>query len=385
MSPTQTRAAEAAEKLERVRAYIADSNRSGVLLSRQFLVSWITAGIEDTVLRGADPAFLSALVTEDGTYLVTSNIEARRLEGEENPGEVGFELVEVPWYEGHFHAALDDMVDVSRLANDGFGPGDDRSDELQELRMRLTSGEADRMRELGADGCRALEDAIRTLRPGMTGREMAAELCSRLEVDGIFPSAIFAGGDHRRRSYRHPNVSAAPFERDAMVVIVGVRGGLNIAATRTVTHRRAGSGARRAPPDRGRSRGGGDRGHPAGQHYGQALQAQLDVYEARGYHEEWKNHTQGGPIGYGAREFGPGPLAAPDRFTEWPVEVGHAVAWNPTVQGAKAEDTFLVGESENEMVSNSSSWPDGRGRGRWPGVHATGDPPGGLSGGRRAA
>ena len=47
----------------------------------------------------------------------------------------------------------------------------------------------------------------------------------------------------------------------------------------------------------------------------------------------------------------------PDRFTEWPVEVGHAVAWNPTVQGAKAEDTFLVGEDENEMVSNSSTWP----------------------------
>ena len=89
---------------------------------RQFLVSWITAGIEDTVLRGPDPAFLSALVTNDGAYLVTSNIEARRLEGEENPGEVGFEVVEVPWYEGHFHTALDGLVEVSRLANDGSGP-----------------------------------------------------------------------------------------------------------------------------------------------------------------------------------------------------------------------------------------------------------------------
>ena len=80
-----------------------------------------------------------------------------------------------------------------------------------------------------------------------------------------------------------------------------------------------------------------------GNTYGEALQAQIDVYEKHGYTDEWRNHTQGGPIGYGAREFGPGPLGRPDRFTEWPVEVGHAVAWNPTVQGSKAEDTFLVG------------------------------------------
>ena len=357
MSSTQTRAAEAAEKLERVRAYIAASDRSGVLLSRQFLISWITAGMEDTVLRGADPAFLSALVTEDDAYLVTTNIEARRLQGEENPGEVGFEVVEVPWYEGAFHTALDDLVDASKLANDGFGPGEDRAGELQELRMRLTSGEADRMRELGADGCRALEDAIRTLRPGMTGREMAAELASRLEVDGIFPSAIFAGGDDRRRSYRHPNVSAAPFERDAMVVIVGVRGGLNIAATRTASIGEPDPELAERHLIAAEAEAAAIAATRPGNTYGQALQAQLDVYEARGYHDEWKNHTQGGPIGYGAREFGPGPLAAPDRFTKWPVEVGHAVAWNPTVQGAKAEDTFLVGEAENELVSNSSSWP----------------------------
>jgi Xaa-Pro aminopeptidase len=357
MSPTQTRAAEAAEKFERVRAYIAESDRTGVLFTRQFLISWITAGMEDTVLRGADPAFLSALVTEDGAYLVTTNIEARRLEGEESPGEVGFEVVEVPWYEGHFHTALDDLVDVSRLANDGFGPGEDRSDDLQGLRMRLTSGEADRLRDLGADGCRALEDAIRTLRPGMTGREMAAELASRMEVDGIFPSAIFAGGDDRRRSYRHPNVSAAPFERDAMVVIVGVRGGLNIAATRTATIGEPDPELAERHLIAAEAEAAAIATTRPGNTYGEALQAQIDVYEARGYHDEWRNHTQGGPIGYGAREFGPGPLAAPDRFTEWPVEVGHAVAWNPTVQGAKAEDTFLVGESENELVSNSSSWP----------------------------
>jgi Xaa-Pro dipeptidase len=358
MSPTQSRPDEVKEKVERVRAYLADGNHTGMLLTRQFLVSWITAGMEDVILRGHDGGFVWALVTPEGQYLVTSNIEARRLESEEGPEELGFELVEVPWYEGHFESALPDLCDVGRLANDGAGPGEDRSDELQSLRLRLTTGEVERMRALGADGCAALEDSIRLLKPGMSGRELAAELAMRLELKGIFPFAILGGGDRRRATLRHPTISDAPFEQDALMVIVGVRGGLNIAATRTASigepdpllaerHRIAAEAEACAIA-----------ASRPGNTYGQAVQAQIDVYEAHGYQEEWRNHTQGGPIGYAAREFGVAPPAAPDRYTEHPVEVGHAVAWNPTVQGAKSEDTFIVDDGGNELVSNSSSWPE---------------------------
>lgn len=353
----QTRSAEVAEKLERVRGHLEESGRSGVLLTRQFLVSWIGAGIEDVILRGQDQGFVWALVTPDGAYFVSSNIEAARLNAEESPDALGFEVVGVPWYEGHFSSALHGLVDVSRLANDGAGPGTDASDELQALRLRLTAGERDRMRALGADACEALEDTMRTLRSGMPGTELVAEAARQLELRGIFPFAILSGGDGRRASFRHPTVSPAPLERDAMMVFVGVRGGLNIACTRTASIGAPDPvlGERHAIASEAEARA--IEATRPGATYGEALQAQIDVYEAHGYHDEWKNHTQGGPIGYGAREFGPGPLAAPDRYTGIAVEVDHAVAWNPTVQGAKSEDTFLVGESDNELISNSSSWP----------------------------
>lgn len=354
---SQDRAAEVAEKLERVRGYLQGSGCSGVLLTRQFLVSWITAGMEDNILRGQEGGFVWALVTEDGAHLVTSNIEAKRIAAEEQPDVLGFELVEVPWYEGHFESALDQLCDPAQLANDGGGPGQDRSGDLQDLRLQLTSGELDRMRQLGADACAAMEDTMRELSVGMTGLDLAAELSQRLERDGIFPFAILAGNDERRASFRHPTVSAAPLERDALLVIVGVRGGLNIALTRTASigdpdptlaerHLVAAEAEARAI----------EATRP-GNSYGEALQAQLDVYEAHGFHDEWRNHTQGGPIGYAAREFGVAPPAAPDPYTQRMVEVGHAVAWNPTVQGAKSEDTFLVREERNEMITNSESWP----------------------------
>jgi Xaa-Pro aminopeptidase len=179
----------------------------------------------------------------------------------------------------------------------------------------------------------------------------------RLELRGIFPFVVLLGGDERRASFRHPTVSSAPLERDAMLVFVAVRNGLNVACTRT-----ASVGApdpqlaeRHAIACEAEARA--IEATRPGATYGEALQAQIDVYEARGYPGEWRNHTQGGPIGYGTREFGPAPLSHPDRYTGAAVELGHAVAWNPTVQGAKSEDTFLVGEDGNELITNSSSWP----------------------------
>jgi Xaa-Pro dipeptidase len=358
MSPMQSRPDEVEEKVERVRAYLADGDHSGMLLTRQFLVSWITAGMEDVILRGADGSFVWALVTPDGQYLVTSNIEARRLESEEGVEALGFELVEVPWHEGHFESALPNLCEVGRLANDGAGPGEDRADELQGLRLRLTAGEVERMRGLGADTCTALEDTMRLLKPGMSGRELAAELAMRVELRGILPFAILGGGDRRRSTLRHPTISDAPFERDALLVIVAVRGGLNVAATRTASVGEPDSVLAERHRVAAEAEACAIAASRPGNTYGQAVQAQIDVYEAHGYHEEWRNHTQGGPIGYGAREFGVAPPAAPDTTTEHRVEVGHAVAWNPTVQGAKSEDTFIVGERDNELISNSSTWPE---------------------------
>lgn len=355
--PSQTRHQEVEEKLGRLRSHLDASGASGVLLTRQFLVSWIGAGMEDVILRGQDGSFTWALVTPDGAYMVTSNIEAKRLRAEEGLDELGFECVEVPWYEGHFESALAGLCDPATLLNDGAGPGTDASDDLQHLRLALTASERERMRALGADATVALEQAIGKLSAGMAGRDLTAEVAHRMESRGIFPFAILAGGDDRRASFRHPTVSDDPLERDALVVIVGVRGGLNIALTRTASVGEADPTLSERHAIAAEAEARAIEATRPGNTYGEALQAQLDVYEARGYHDEWRNHTQGGPIGYGAREFGVAPLAAPDRYTGENVEAHHAVAWNPTVQGAKSEDTFLVGEDANEMITSSTTWP----------------------------
>ena len=140
-------------------------------------------------------------------------------------------------------------------------------------------------------------------------------------------------------------------------MIVGIRGGLNIACTRMASigapdpvleeRQRAACSVEAAMLAATRP----------GATYGDALQAGIDTYEALGWPAEHENHYQGGPIGYDVREFGPAPKARPDQWTTETVPVGSAVAWNPTIQGGKSEDTYIVGEAGNELVTPALSWP----------------------------
>ena len=79
------------------------------------------------------------------------------------------------------------------------------------------------------------------------------------------------------------------------------------------------------------------------------------AYRSAGFDGEWREHVQGGPIGYLSREFDvvPGTPRAAEVIAR-----GAAFAWNPTVRGAKSEDTFVVGRSGDAVaVTNTADWP----------------------------
>ncbi len=345
------------EKLARIRGFLDENGLEGALFTAQNLVAWATAGLEDPIVRGTDPGLVWALVTADGAYLITQNVEGPRLLAEEDTDELGFEVLQHPWHEDSYDGVVGELCAPSRLATDGAGPGRPMPLELQRLRLELTEGERERLRRLGADGCAALEGAARAVTAGMGEHELAAEIVARLERARIFPSVLLVGADDRRRRFRHPSVSTAAIERDVLAVIVGVRGGLNLAASRSVSlgasdpelaeRHRVACEVEAAMIDATRP----------GATYGDALGAGVAAYARLGYPGEEQHHLQGAAIGYGPREFSVAPPATPNRFTGYEVAVNQAFAWNPTVQGAKSEDTFLVGAEGAEPVSNSADWP----------------------------
>jgi antitoxin VapB len=84
---------------------------------------------------------------------------------------------------------------------------------------------------------------------------------------------------------------------------------------------------------------------------GSIFEDAVATYARVGYADEWKLHHQGGPAGYEPREY----VATPGSAEL--VAVGQAYAWNPSITGAKSEDTMLVGEANNEILTTISGWP----------------------------
>ena len=84
--------------------------------------------------------------------------------------------------------------------------------------------------------------------------------------------------------------------------------------------------------------------------------ARLRDIGARG---AWREHYQGGPIGYRQREFEL--VAHAERSSRWfdtPLADGHALAWNPSVAGGgKCEDTYLARDGGLRRLTDSGRWP----------------------------
>ena len=91
-----------------------------------------------------------------------------------------------------------------------------------------------------------------------------------------------------------------------------------------------------------------------GRTWADALAAGQAGYREAGFDGEWREHVQGGPIGYLSREFDvvPGTEGAAQT-----IAAGTAFAWNPTVRGAKSEDTFVVTRSGPRPVTYTADWP----------------------------
>ena len=77
----------------------------------------------------------------------------------------------------------------------------------------------------------------------------------------------------------------------------------------------------------------------------------MQAYATAGYPDEWRLHHQGGLAGYEPREI----IATPTSTER--VSIGQVYAWNPSITGAKSEDSILVGADAVEVLTAIPNWP----------------------------
>lgn len=329
-----------------LRGLVSDSGSAGVLLETRRDVAWATAGGALFVVAGSDVAVAPLLVTADGEAVVIAPInEAGRLADEELDG-LPIEVVTVPWEDA---SAIE--AETTRRAGRTYErmlTGAPLAAAIAGERMRLAPLEHARMRWLGAEVTAALDEAATVAAPGATESAVASAAASVLLAGGSRVPVLLAAADERLR-YRHPLPGTAAIRGRLMVVVVAERWGLHAAGTRMLS---ASPGA----PDGAAAFEAADAAvrrvleamaaaSRPGATLGEVMGVAQAAYAAEGMPDEWRNHHQGGTIGYGPRER----IATPGDLTV--LEAGMAVAWNPSVPGGKAEATYLIGADGLEPVA----------------------------------
>jgi antitoxin VapB len=337
-------------KHQRIVELLEKHQLDGLVLRQIANFAWATDGAASYINTATTNGVGTILVTKDSQHLIADNIESPRFEKEEQLKVQGWEFHTHRWDQPA--EALAKLTSGLKLGADGAFPGaQDLSGELSVVRSYLDAEEQNRFRSLSTLCAQGMDEAIRAVEPGLTEFQIAGLLSGAVQSRGVLPIVILIATDERIYNFRHPLPTQKKMDKYAMLVLCGRKDGLVCSLTRFIHF---------GPlPDELKKKSDAvayiDAAMIAttrpGRKLNDVFQATKEAYAKVGWPDEWQLHHQGGPAGFDPREF-----VATDAV-DVTVGVGQAYAWNPSITGSKSEDTILVGEEDNHIISVIDSWP----------------------------
>ncbi len=335
------------EALERLRGWMRAKGFSRFYVARPENFAWLVGGA-NTLGMGEGVAYLE--VGEE-VVLHTSAIEHPRMVEEEAPG---LPVRVHPWY------AFPPPPSPNDLEHD-----------LTPLRLVLSRGAQEAFAHLGREaamavgevvrsarpewteyalaGALAVGEVVRSARPEWTEYALAGALAEALWGRGIRPLLLLVAGEERLFRHRHPLPKGKPLGRAFMAVACAERGGLVANLTRMASfgHEEVEARYRKVLEVEAAALSASRPGATLAEVFA-ALQG---AYARVGFPLAWEEHHQGGVGGYRSREA----IATPGHPLV--LEAGMVLAWNPSLSGAKVEDTFLLTEGGLLNLTEDPFWP----------------------------
>ena len=291
-------------------------------------VRWLLCGRGRPVSAGS--ASYAVELGEGVARVWYQDIELSRVEAEERWNELGYAPTPYPWYE---------PLPVRTTA-----PA------LQRPRLELRLEEVERYRRAASDAAEALVDVLQKLHPRSREVDATAEIAERLVSAGFATPVLLAGGESRAPVHRHPLPTDAPLGAFALLAFTAERHGLHVSMTRIVSFGSPPAQLRRRVEQAAEVDAAVIAGARPGATLAEVFAVLRDAYAKLGLPDEWRLHHQGGLTGYKGREV----FATPKDRTVLPPTC--AVAFNPSVTGGgKSEDTVLVTEAGNEVLTRTPS------------------------------
>ncbi len=338
------------EKQRRIQRLLEAHQLDALLLQRVSSFAWATCGAASYVNTATTDGESALLITPNGRCVITNNIEAPRLEHEERLHDQGWTFRITPWFQAQDTVAR--LTQGMNLGADGpYQGATDLSAELARLRANLTPQEVERFRKLGRLCAEAMDSAIRAVRPGQGEHEIAGLLAHGAESRGAQAIVNLVATDERIFSFRHPLPTRKLLDTYAMLVLCGRKWGLVCSLTRLVHFGPLPDELRRKAQAVAQIDGTFILTTRPGRALADVFERATAAYAETGFPDEWRLHHQGGVAGYEPREV----VATPDSADV--VSVAQAYAWNPSIAGTKSEDTMLVNEEGNEVLTSIDGWP----------------------------
>lgn len=332
-----------------------------LVLSTVGSVAWATGGLSIPIDRVASIDPIWVVATDAAMTLVASSVEVPRLRAEYELDDLGFSLESAPWHEPEAHRRVVERLTGQTMKGclgEGAHFGIDVAVDLVTDRLSLCPSEIATMSRLGEVAAHAVEDAVRSWSPGRsTDYDVASNVQGALEKSGADSVCLIVGGDDRVRRFRHPIMIGSCVHELLMVVVVARCQGLHVALTRiatTSTDETLEASIREAEVVNQRILAASMKSKT----WGGAYQSLGSAYREVGQPDAWREHFQGGPIGYAQREFELSPDASSSPWWELRIGENCAVAWNPSLAGgAKIEDTFIVNDARPRCLTDTGDWP----------------------------
>lgn len=340
---------EVSVKLELMRRSLQETQSAGIRLRGTDWFAWATAGGSNTVLLTAETGVAEVLVTATDAWILTDEIEAQRLKNEQLPHDSEgspYKLYVHPWTQSwERESFVREVASGGQILSDqprGSFPDRSTSTEVslpQSLihqRWVMLPSELERYRQVGRLASEAITEVLAQAQPTWTEYQLAGAGAEALWARGLHPALTLAAGDRRLPLYRHPLPTGEAIGRQAMLVFCARGNGLIVSLTRFVCF------GSLSNEDKQWHRTIAEIEAVALDHsqieipLNAIYNALARVYEQHGYPNAIREHHQGGTAGYGAREV----VATPE--TSDRLAANMVLAWNPSIPGAKIEDTFVL-------------------------------------------
>jgi antitoxin VapB len=332
------------EKMKRLNKFLITHRLDGILLTQVRNFYWITAGT-------------ALLLMKDGKkYVICNASEASRLM-DEGLKDLGYELKIYSWFAANPTNDVRGKI-IKKIAGEGrigsdinFPETVNIAGKFKEIRYSLTDTEIKRYRWLGEQVTEAVSDVCYALKPGMDEYQIELITAAELRSRGILPTVLLIGVDERVYKYRHALPGGAKLKKYAMINVVAEKWGMPIAVTRFVHFGPLPEDLKLKIKRTAWVNAKYQEATVPGKSCAAIFDECRSWYAKVGVPEEWQKHHQGGAIGYDDRDY----VIYPG--IEDVVQDKQAFAWNPTITGAKVEDTIIAFEDHIEVITQSGDWP----------------------------